>query len=124
MERIGPKPPKSKSPAIGRVLRLFLTFTYLFVGLVHATAHASEGLPATIPTGISLAVTNGSDGHNPSSESSAVAEHCHVYATVLIAVPVPVAVCSVQSVQLSFVTSRPMVEAAPRLDTPPPKHLT
>ena len=124
MERIGPKPPKSKSPAIRRALLLFLTFTYLFVGLVHATAHSCQAFKWSVLIPISLAATNGSDGHNSSSESSAVAEHCHVYANVLIAVPAQVKVRSFQPVQLSFVTPTPMVEAGPRLDTPPPKHLT
>lgn len=122
--RFAQRPIRLRAPRIRGAFMMFLAFAYLFVGLVHATEHASEGLPATISSGISGAATNGSDGHDSSSESSAVAEHCHLYAAVLIPVPAPVAARWVQSARLPFVTPTPMDEAGPRLDTPPPKHLT
>lgn len=112
-----------RAPRIRRAFMMFLAFTYLFVGLVHATEHASENLSATISTGISVAATDGSDDDG-SKKSASVAEHCHIFATVLMPVLAPVATRSIRSVRLSFVVPKLLLEDHPWLDTPPPKHLT
>jgi hypothetical protein len=112
-----------RAPRIRRAFMMFLAFAYLFVGLVHATEHASENLPATFSAGISVAATDGSDGDS-SEKPSAVAEHCHIYATALMPVLAPVATRSDRSLGLSFVTPKLLLEDHPWLDTPPPKQLT
>ena len=112
-----------RAPRIRRAFMMFLAFAYLFVGLVHATEHASESLPATFSAGISVAATDGSDGDS-SEKPSAVAEHCHIYATALMPVLAPVATRSDRSLGLSFVTPKLLLEDHPWLDTPPPKQLT
>ena len=112
-----------RAPRIRRAFMMFLAFAYLFVGLVHATEHASESLPATFSAGISVAATDGSDGDS-SEKPSAVDEHCHIYATALMPVLAPVATRSDRSLGLSFVTPKLLLEDHPWLDTPPPKQLT
>lgn len=114
---------KLRSPRIRRVFMMFLAFAYLFVGLAHATEHASENIPATFLAGISVAATDGSDGAS-SEKSSAGGEHCHIYATALMPVLAPVAARSERSIQLSFGTPALLLEDQPWLDTPPPKYLT
>jgi hypothetical protein len=102
---------------------MFLAFAYLFVGLGHATAHVLEVKPTAISIEMSGTASDSSDDAD-SKQPSAVAEHCQVYAPILMPVVAPVAARLLHSVQLSFLTPRLLPEDHPWLDTPPPKHLT
>jgi len=84
--RAGQKLPRSQALRLHRALVAFLTTVYLFVGLVHASAHVNEvlaqvneAIPATISLDMGAAATDGSDDAD-SKKSSAVAEYCQVYA--------------------------------------------
>lgn len=113
-----------------QALVAFLTTVYLFVGLVHASAHVNEVLtqvndavPATISLAMSAAATDGSD-EGDAKTSSAVDEYCQVYAPSVMPVLAFVAIPQAQAVDLLFVTPSPPVKDVHGLDTPPPKHLT
>ena len=108
---------------------MFSMIVYLFIGLVHPTAHANEAIahvngaiPATISLETSGAASDGSDDAG-SKEPQAVAEHCQVYAPTLMPVLAPVVARTLQAVRLSFMTPKLPLEDHPWLDTPPPKHL-
>lgn len=114
-----------------QALVAFLTTVYLFVGLVHASAHMNEviaqvkqAIPATVSLEMSVPATEGSDDAD-SEKSSAVAEYCQVYAAsvmpvlAFVATPPPA-----RSIDLLFVTPARLVEDVHGLDTPPPRRLT
>lgn len=108
------------------MLSMFLAFVYLFVALVHATAHVNETLAnpnKTISLEVSLAATDSFDDSD-SEKLSVDGEYCQVYAPTLMPVLARVAVPAVQFAELVFVAPTLPVENHPRLDTPPPKHLT
>lgn len=113
--------PRPQAPGLRRAFMVFLAFAYLFVGLGHASAHVAEVIPTAISIEIDGAATDGSDDAD-SKKSSAVAEHCLIYAPSLMPVLAPIAARTVRSVQLSFVTPK-LLQDYPQLDTPPPKHL-
>lgn len=114
---------KPEASRFRRALMMFLAFAYLFVGVGHSTAHVLEVIPTAISTEMSATALDGSDDAD-SKQSSAVAEHCQIYAPILMPVAAPVAARSIDSVQLSFVTPKLLPEDHLWLDTPPPKHLT
>ncbi len=106
---------------------MFLAFAYLFVGFAHSFAHAAgcfdETFASTVLSEAAVPPTDNSDDSD-SKKSSVVAEHCHVCAPVLMPALAPDAGRSVQPVQVAFTTPQLLLEDHPRLDTPPPKHLT
>jgi len=110
-----------RAPRLRKAFLLFLAFTYLFVGLVHAPAHATESAPAAIALEMAGAAA---DDDADSKKSSAVVEHCQIYAPTLMPALAPVAARSARSVQLVFLTPNLLLEDHLWLDTPPPKHLT
>ena len=121
---------RSQALRLHRALVAFLTTVYLFVGLVHASAHVNEAItqlneaiPATISLDMSAAATNGSDDGDTKT-SSAVAEYCQVYAPSVMPVLAFVAIPEAQPIDLLFVTPARHVEDVPGLDTPPPRHST
>lgn len=124
------KLPRSQALRLHRALVTFLTTVYLFVGLVHASAHVNEAiaqvneaLPATISLEMSVPATDGS-GDVDSKNSSGVAEYCQVYAPSVMPVLALVAIRPARPIDLLFVTPTCLVEEVPGLDTPPPRRLT
>ena len=102
---------------------------YLFVGLVHASAHVNEttanlnkAIPA-ISLGLSLAAADGFDDSD-SERLSVEGEYCQVYAPTLMPVLVRIAAPAAQFVQPEFMAPVLLLEDHRRLDTPPPKRLT
>lgn len=128
--RADQKLPRSRALRLHRALVTFLTSVYLFVGLVHASAHVNEvvaqvnkALPATISLEMSEPATDGSDDAD-SKNSSIVAEYCQVYAPSVMPVLALIAAPSVRPIDLFFVRPARLVEDVPGLDTPPPRYLT
>lgn len=112
-----------QAPRVRRTLLMFLAFVYLFVGLAHTISCVDDAVAATISIDMSGAPDDGSD-EGGSKQSPIVAEHCYVCAPVLMPVLAPVADPSAHLVRMVFVTPKFLLEDHPRLDTPPPKHLT
>lgn len=124
------KLPRSRALRLHRAVVTFLTSVYLFVGLVHASAHVNEviaqvneALPATISLEMSEPATGGSDDAD-SKNSFTVAEYCQVYAPSVMPVLALIATPPVRPIDLFFMTPARLVEDVPGLDTPPPRHLT
>jgi hypothetical protein len=119
-----------QAPRVRGTLLMFLAFVYLFVGLAHSTAHVNEAtanlnkvISTTISLEASLAATDGFDDLD-SEKLFADAGYCQVYAPVLMPVLARVDTPAAQVISLLFAIPTFMVEDHPRLDTPPPKHLT
>lgn len=113
-----------------RALAALLMAVYLFVGLVHASAHVNEVIaqvkqatPATVSLEMSVPATDESDDAD-SQKSSAVAEYCQVYAPGVMPVLAFVATPPTRPIDLLFATPTRLVEDVPGLDTPPPRRLT
>jgi len=121
--RAEPGKPSPQAPRLRKALLALLAFAYLFVGLAHAPAHATELLPADIALEVIAMPVDSFDEAN-SKKSSAVGEHCHVCAPLMTPVLEPVAARSERPVQLVFVNPAVLREDHPWLDTPPPKYLT
>lgn len=124
------KQPRSQALRLHRALVAFLTTVYLFVGVVHASAHVNEviaqvnqSLPATISLETSVPATDGF-GDVDSEKSSGVAEYCQVYAPSMMPVPAVVGARPARPIDLLFVTPTRLVEEIAWLDTPPPRRLT
>ena len=125
--RIGCASPKSKAPGIRRALLMLVAFTYLFVGFAHSVAHAAgcfdEAFVSTVVS--EAAVPSGADSDDgESTKSPAVAGHCHAFAPIMIPAAAPDAGPSVRPKQIAFRAPLALFADHPRLDTPPPKHLT
>jgi hypothetical protein len=102
---------------------LLLALTYLFVGLGHAAFHAKEALAATAVSEIGVASSGGSD-ESDSAKALVLAEHCSVYIPVMIPASTTVASPMEQPVEIAVIAPRCLLDNHPKLDTPPPKHLT
>ena len=102
---------------------MLLAFSYLFVGLAHSISCTDEAVAATMSSDIGSIPDNGPD-EDGSKKSPVVAGHCYVCAPVLMPAVVPDAGPSARPVKLAFVSPKLQFEGHPRLDTPPPKHLT
>jgi len=121
--RIGPSTPKSKAPGIRRTLLMLLAFVYLFVGFAHSIVCFDEAFASTISS--EAVVPPGDDSDDGGTKNlPVVAGHCHICAPVLMPVLAPDPAPSVRPTQVAFGTPRLLIEDHPRLDTPPPKHLT
>ena len=123
-------PPKSQALRLHKALVAFLTTVYLFVGLVHASAHVNEvitqvneAIPATTLLYMSAGATDVS-GDADLKKSSAAAEYCQVYAPSVMPTPMPVATPAAHPVRIVFVAPQRLLEDSPKLDTPPPTPLT
>ncbi len=121
---------RPQAPRLRGAFMMFFMFVYVFIGLAHATthvneviAHANGAILATISLETSGAATDHSDDAD-SKKSSAVAEYCQVYAPSAMPVLAFVAVPLARPIDLLFVTPAFLAQAALRLDTPPPRHLT
>ncbi|WP_291614293.1 hypothetical protein [Bradyrhizobium sp.] len=101
---------------------MFLAFAYLFVGLVHTVSHANEAVAAIAANVESLSNVGSDDGG--SKKSPVVAEHCHICAPMLMPPFARVAAPSAHVLKTASAEPNFLVEDHPRLDTPPPKHLT
>lgn len=112
-----------QAPRGRRTLLMFLAFVYLFVGLAHTISCVDQAVAASISVEVGDATDDGLDKSIP-KHSPAVAEHCYACAPITMPVLAPVAAPSAHPVKLFFVTSALLLEDHPRLDTPPPKHLT
>jgi hypothetical protein len=103
------------------VLTALLLATYVIVGFGGEISCAEETLATTSTIGAS-AVTGKSDVG--SKKAPEVVEHCYTCVPLLIPAPVLVAEPAAAPVKLSFDAPTFVLEDHPRLDTPPPKHLT
>ena len=121
--RVEPGKPSLQAPRLRKALLALLAFAYLFVGLAHAPAHATELLPADITLEMIAMPADGFDEAN-AKKSPVLGEHCHVCAPIMTPMLEPVVARSERPVQLVFVTLAVLREDHPWLDTPPPKYLT
>ena len=127
--RIDQKLPRPRVRRVHRALMSLFAIVYLFVGLVHATAHVNETIAnlnkavSTTSLEINLAATDGF-GDSDSEKLSAEGEYCQVYAPTLMPALARVAAPAAELVQLVFIPPSLLLEDHGRLDTPPPKHLT
>lgn len=121
--RAEPGKPSLLTQRLRKAMLAFLAFAYLFVGLAHAPAHATELLPADIALEAMAVPADGFD-ESDSRKSPTFGEHCHVCAPLMTPILEPVAVRSERLVQLIFATPTVLREDFLWLDTPPPKHLT
>jgi len=102
---------------------MLLAFSYLFVGLAHTISCTDEAVAATVLSDIGSIPDDGPD-EDGSKKSPVAAGHCYVCAPVLMPAAVPDAGPTARSVKLAFVLPKLQFEDHPRLETPPPKHLT
>lgn len=123
------KLPRSRVRRVHGALMSLFAFVYLFVGLVHATAHVNETIAtlnkaiSTISLEANLAATDDFGGSD-SEKLSAEGEYCQVYAPTLMPALARVSAPTAEFVQLVFIPRSLLLEDHGRLDTPPPKHLT
>ena len=98
---------------------MFLAFAYFFVGLALTISCTDEAVAFTMPINIGTA---SDDGRNEggTKKSPVVAEHCYVFAPVLMPALIPDAVPSARPAKLSFIAPALLLEEHPRHDTPPP----
>lgn len=118
----GQRLPRGKAPRIRRALLAFLALTYLFVGLADAvtcTEAISLGLVSDVGTD-----SGGAPDEGGTKKSPLVVEHCYACAPVLMPAPVPVAAPSAHTLKIAAIAPTVLLAQHPRLDTPPPKHLT
>lgn len=113
----------SRKACARRALLTLLAFAYLFVGLVHSVSCTDEAVAFAILADAGAASDAGSD-EGGSKKSPLVAEHCYVCAPVLMLVLVPVEAPSAQALKIALIAPTVLLAEHPRLDTPPPKHLT
>lgn len=123
---------KPQGPRVSRIQRALVSLiaiAYLFVGLIHATAHANETIGITakaVSTAISLeiqlAATDNSDDAD-FDKQSAGGEYCQVYAPILVPLLEPVAAPAALIVKPMFAEPARLFADCSRLDTPPPKRL-
>jgi hypothetical protein len=115
-----------RASALRRMFMVFLAFAYVVVGIVGEVSCAEETLEianATIATASDVnATTEKSD--EGSKKTLPVVEHCYTCVPLLVPAPLLVAEPSAEPVRLSFRAPVFVLEDHPRLDTPPPKHLT
>ncbi|MBS0529466.1 MAG: hypothetical protein JSS22_08765 [Proteobacteria bacterium] len=116
-------PSRQKPPYLRRWTVLLLALTYLFVGLGHAAFHAKEALAATAVSEIGVAASGGSD-EGDSTKAPVLAEHCSVYIPVMMPTPMLMTSPIEHPVKIVFTAPQRLLEDSPKLDTPPPKHLT
>ena len=123
--RIGRHMPKSKALAIRRALLMFVAFAYLFVGFAHTFAHSAEYLDAALASSKS-SLSPAENGHDEdeSKKSSLAGDHCLLCAPAMMPGLVADSASSLLPMQVAFSIPRSLLESRPRLDTPPPKHLT
>jgi hypothetical protein len=96
---------------------------YLFVGLGHVAFCTEGAIAATVASEMGAAPSDGSD-NGDATKAPALAEHCPVCTPVVMPTTVPVASPMEHPVKIAFVAPRRLLEEHPKLDTPPPKHLT
>jgi len=121
--RADQKPLKSQALCHQRGLVAFLVIAYLFVGLGHVAFCTQGAIAATVASEIGLASSDGSEDGD-SKKAHVLAERCPVCAPIVMPAPVSVATPLERPVKIAFVVSRRLLEEHPKLDTPPPKHLT
>ena len=125
--RIGRTIPKSKVPGIRRALLMFVAFTYLFVGFAHSFAHAAEFSDQAIVSTVLSGAAVPPDDHSDDGDSrklQAVGEHCQFCSPILGPALILDAGLCFHRAQVSFTILSGRLDDHPRLDTPPPKHLT
>ncbi len=124
MERpVDQKPPKSLALCLHRAWVACLVIAYLFVGLGHVAFCTEGAIAATVASEMGAAPSDGSD-NGDATKAPALAEHCPVCTPVVMPTTVPVASPMEHPVKIAFVAPRRLLEEHPKLDTPPPKHLT
>ena len=121
---------RSQVPRLRRAVVAVFAAVYLFVGLVHASAHVGEVLAqvndsalATVALAMNAPATDGTEDVGTKS-SVVVDEHCQVCAPSVAPMLAFVAIPQARPVSLPFATAPRLVEDVRGLDTPPPKHLT
>ncbi len=124
MERpVDQKSLKSLALCFHRAWVACLVITYLFVGLGHVAFCTEGAISATVASEMGAAPSDGSDSGD-ATKAPVLAEHCPVCTPAVMPTPVPVASPMEHPVKIAFVASRHLLEEHPKLDTPPPKHLT
>jgi hypothetical protein len=117
---------KCRVSAPRRLLTALLAVAYLLVGFAGEVSCAEETLEVAnasiaISSEVNAATEKSDEG---SKKAPAVVEHCYTCVPLLVPALVLVAEPSAQLVRLSFQAPMFLLEDHPRLDTPPPKHLT
>lgn len=112
-----------KAPYLRRATLLLLALTYLFVGLGHVAFCTEGAIAATVASEMGAAPSDGSD-NGDATKAPVLAEHCPVCTPVVMPTPMPLASPMEHPVKIAFVAPPRLLEDHPKLDTPPPKHLT
>lgn len=106
---------------IRRMLLIFLAAIYVMVGIAGEVMCAGETLAAASSLTVDAVPGKSDDG---SKKTPDIVEHCYTCVPLLMPAPVLIAEPSAEPVKLTFVAPTFLVEDTPRLDPPPPKHLT
>lgn len=122
------KLPGPRVSRIQRALVSLIAIAYLFVGLMHASAHANETIGNTakaVSTAIALEIQSATDNSDDADfdKVSAGGEYCQVYASVLVPLLERVEAPVAHIVKLMFGEPALLFADYSRLDTPPPKPL-
>lgn len=113
--------PGSSVRLIRRMLLIFLAAIYVMVGIAGEVMCAGETLAAATSLTVNAVPDKSDEG---SKKTPDIVEHCYTCVPLLMPAPVLVAEPSAEPVKLTFVAPTFLVEDAPRLDPPPPKHLS
>ena len=112
-----------KAPYLRRATLVLLALTYLFVGLGHVPFCTEGAISVSLASELGAAPSDGSD-NGGATKAPVLAEHCPVCTPAVMPTPVPMASQLEHPVKIVFVAPRRLLEEHPKLDTPPPKHLT
>lgn len=121
--QVDQKSPKSQALNLQRAWVAFLVIAYLFVGLGHVAFCTEGAIAATISSDLGAVSKDVSDD-GQTTKAPVLAEHCPVCTPAVMPTPVPVASPMEHPVKIVFVAPQRLLEEHPKLDTPPPKHLT
>jgi len=114
---------KLKAPYLRRATLLLLALMYLFVGLGNVAFCTDETVAATVFSQVGTVTGTASD-EGDSTKAPILAEHCPVCTPVVMPTSMPLASPMEHPVKIAFVAPQRLLEDPPKLDTPPPKHLT
>jgi hypothetical protein len=112
-----------QAPGFRRMLLMFLAFTYLFVGLAHTISCTGEAVAAVISSD-SGNIPDEAPDEGGSKKAHVVGGHCYVCAPVMMPALVTNAEPFRRLAKFPIGSPKFHINDHPRLDTPPPKHLT
>ena len=111
----------ARASRIRGALLLFLTLSYVAVGVAGEITCAGETLEASS----AIVVAGTGENHDAGSKKAPpIVEHCYTCVPLLLPALVLIGAPSDDSIEVSFATPIFRLEDHPGLDTPPPRSLT